>query len=183
MSNKIKTKIRSLNTSLSKQLKNNSDRAAQDHEFVKLQSRHKCYAVLRSKGGSGEMHAVKKLAEDLLSENKNILVCYETPINSDHFYTKFLPDGSNTFLETNVLICAGATGIFNCNWTKQGELVELINALNDSEHDYSVIFTCGTSGGGALVERLNAVIDYSEVIFVSVNSSDKNSIEPTRNLL
>jgi len=182
MNNKTKINKRRLNSSILTQLENSVACVSNSYELVKLQARHKCFGVLRTKGGSGEQHTVKKLVEDLLSQNKNVLVCFENPIDQDHYYTQYFPEDTNIFLKTHVLIKAGATGLFNCNWTNQYDFTELIKALNDAPCDYSVIFTCGTSSGGALAERVSAVIEDCESIFVSVNSSDVNSIEPAKKL-
>lgn len=182
MCNKSTVKKRGLRRSLDSLLKDSEKEKMTTQTTLSLSSRHECFAVIRSKGGSGEMHTTRKLIEDLMRENKNVLVCYENEITSDHYYTRYFPQGCNTFLKSTLLLSVCKTGLINCDWKNRDELNVLIDALNESPQKYSVIFVCGTSSGGKFEERLSPIISMCRTIFISVNSNVKNSIEPAVNL-
>lgn len=156
-----------------------------DDELISLNERHKCYAVLRAKDGSGEMHTVRKLVDELLAKKQeNILICYLYEIDEAHYYTNFIPESYSTFLPSYHFIACGVSGLVNCDWTSKAALSKLIKAMNDSDADFSVIFTCGTSSASIaeIRKRFFAINNMCERVFVSVNANAENSILAARNL-
>ena len=182
MSKKSTVRKRGLRRSLDSLLKDSEKENMTTQTALRLSTRHECFAIVRSKGGSGEMHTAKKLIEDLQKQGKKVLVCYENEINKDHYYTKYFPEGCNSFLKSTLLLSVCKTGLINCDWKNKDELNVLIDALNDSPQKYSVVFVCGTSSGEKFEERLLPIIKMCKTIFITVNSSVKNSIEPAVNL-
>ncbi|MFT6585308.1 MAG: hypothetical protein ACJAUY_001633 [Cognaticolwellia sp.] len=174
----FKPKRRGLGNQLKSLLEENAELDSAPITIPKLDSRHECYAVIRSKGGSGEMHTTKKLIEDLQAKNKYVLVCYENEIDKDHYYTKYFPNGCNSFLKTTLLLSICSTGLLNRNWTNANELADLIHSANESPRGYSIIFTCGTSSGGKFIERISPISDLCKTVYISVNSKVENSILP-----
>lgn len=173
-----------------RQLKNSlatllSKKADTDNELISLNERHKCYAVLRTKGGSGEMHTVRKLVDELLAnKQENILICYLYEIDEAHYYTKYFDESCSTFLPSYHFIASGVSGLVNCNWTSKAALNKLIKALNRSDTDFSVIFTCGTSSASIaeIRKRFFAISNLCERVFISVNANAENSVLAARNL-
>ena len=150
---------------------------------IELDKRHTCYAVLRSKGGSGETHTVKKLIDDLVdADEQNIIVCFLHEIAENNYFSIYFPDECNFFLGSVFTISDSVSGLVNCKWTQQGELNKLISILNKLDENYSVIFTCGTSSGGTLTELISAILELTNKVFISVNSDVVNSINPVRDL-
>lgn len=159
----------------SKPIKKTIDNLASISE---LDSRHKCYAVLRSKGGSGESHSTKKLVEDLKAEGKNIIVCFQDDQHIS-YQAKCL---SIKHLSSYDSISVESNGLIKCDWTIFDHLNELILALNNSPNNFAIIFTCGTSSGGKFSERINPIAYLCESIFISVNSNVENSVNPAKDL-
>jgi hypothetical protein len=181
MTSTTKVSPRRINTGLSSLLSINTPSSNQNLK-VNIDSRHTCYAVLRSKGGSGEVHTTKKLVDELISGGKNVLVCYEHHIEDDHLITQYFSSPCNKVISMGQ-VAKNKSGILNCNWTNISSLSELSTALNNSESDYSIVFTCGTSSAGRLQARINSISAFCKKIFISVNSDVENSIEPCRRLL
>jgi len=176
-----KIKPRRIKAGLSSLLSNSTPSRNQNLK-VNIDSRHTCYAVIRSKGGSGEVHTTKKLIDELIAAGKNVLVCYEQHIEDDHLITQYFSSPCNSVISMSD-VAKNKNGILNCNWTNIPYLSELSTALNNSESDYSIVFTCGTSSAGRLQARINSISAFCKKIFISVNSDVENSIEPCRRLL
>ena len=181
MTSTTKVSSRRISTGLSSLLSNSTPSSNQNLK-INIDSRHTCYAVLRSKGGSGEVHTVKKLVDELITAGNNVLVCYEQHIEDDHLVTQYFTSPCNKVI-TMDQVAKNKNGIINCNWTNTSCMSELSAALDNTERDYSIIFTCGTSSAGRLQSRINSISEFCNKIFISVNADVENSIEPCRRLL
>jgi hypothetical protein len=177
-----KRKLKSSLFSLNNDSSSNEDISKNYVDFDTLSSRHHCYAIIRSKGGSGEMHSTKKLIEDLEAQNRNVLVCYQNDIDENHYFTKYFPPSCSKFFSSLKYLSIGRGGLLNLDWTKPQNLNQLICELNKSPNDYSIIFTCGTSSGGKFIERIGPISSVCKKIFISVNSAVAASIEPAKQL-
>jgi len=138
------------------------------------------YAVIRSKGGSGERHLINKLVNEL--PHKKIFLCYETSLtvfgdNLDSFYSKPI----NKIIELND-IKESSGGIINLNWRVRSELQRLFSKINEIDKECIVIFSTGTSSGSEIADRVSSISHLCKKVFVSVNSLVENSFKPAKNL-
>lgn len=119
-------------------------------------------SVLRSKGGSGEGHAVKVISDSLISLDKSVLVVSQNASNITKKHARELA-------ERNV-----SCDTFSHMFSDWGDFFD--NESYRVRHNYDVsLFTRGTSssGGVAYLEKMSNI---SEITFVSVNSCVDESI-------
>jgi hypothetical protein len=138
------------------------------------------YAVIRSKGGSGERHLINKLVNEL--PHKKIFLCYETSLtifgdNLDCFYSKPI----NKLLELND-INESSGGIINLNWRVRSELQRLLSKINEIDKECIVIFSTGTSSGAVIADRVSYISHLCKRVFISVDSLVEDSVKPAKNL-
>jgi hypothetical protein len=137
------------------------------------------YAAIRSKGGSGEKHLVKQLATELIASNKKVIICYENPIlDNDIHLTHFFPEDLTNLLTMKKL---DGSGVLNLNWRDEIQLKKLFLALEGID-DLALILTVGTDSAAALYKRVERALGICKKVFISVDSSCDNSIEPAKNI-
>jgi hypothetical protein len=140
------------------------------------------YAVIRSKGGSGEKHLVKKLAKELLASNKKVIICYQIPMPADDLHlTHFLPVGINNLIKLKDIQNDPISGVLNLDWGNEKQLAELLLTIAGFDN-LAIIFTIGTFSGAGLFKRVESVEPICKKIFISITSSCDYSIERARNL-
>ena len=100
-----------------------------------------CYAVIRSKGGSGERHLINKLI-DVLPKNNKIFICYENELEmTPNFVSKFFSKPVDKIISlTQEEISESGGGIINLNWRSQSEINKLLKAINKQTDDCIFIF-------------------------------------------
>jgi len=178
-------KRRSLDNSLIDLLPDRVQGKKVEIELAPIPPFTKFYGVLRSKGGSGEMHLLRKLANELLVQNKKVFVCYKTYFEMEEFvgFEKRinLPSPLNRLIEINDLTSSEGAAI-NLDWTKVERVNQLFAAIKDVEN-CAVIFTVGTASGSPIGKRATQLSRFCEKVFVSVDSHVENSFLPARWLL
>lgn len=137
------------------------------------------YGVIRTKGGSGEVHTVKKLIDELISTNKKIIVCYETQFTNDEnaFTLNYFQYPVNKLINL-CDIGDEKGGVINLNWRINSELSNLFSTVANLEGEYAIIMTTGTSSGGNLIERVGQISPFCNRVFITVDSLVDNSVAP-----
>lgn len=141
-----------------------------------------CYAVIRSKGGSGERHLINKLI-DVLPKSNKIFICYENELEmTPNFVSKFFSKPVDKIISlTPEEISESGGGIINLNWRSQSEINKLLKAINKQTDDCIFIFSAGTSSGIPILDRINSISSLCKNIFISVNSLCETSLNTAKN--
>ena len=140
-----------------------------------------CYAVIRSKGGSGERHLINKLI-DKLPKNSKIFICYENKLEMEpNFVSKFFSKPIEKIISQDE-ISESVGGIINLNWRSQSEINKLLTVINKQTDDCIFIFAPGTSSGTTILDRINCISSLCKNIFVSVDCLSENSLNTAKNL-
>lgn len=143
----------------------------------------KCMAVLRTKGGSGEKHLVKKLIDELINDDHKIILCFKNAIESDDYYlTQFLPEGVSKLINLNEIGETIKSSTINLDWRFNDNLAKLFKTLGNLPANYTVIFTTGTGSAGELYDWTIKLSSLCETVFLSVNSDVENSVMPAKRL-
>jgi hypothetical protein len=178
-------KKRGLRAGLSQLLKVDGNDDLSISESVKLTPPENAvfYGVIRTKGGSGEVHTVKKLIDELLSKNKKVIVCYENKIEDvESDYTlNYFQSPVNKLIEL-CDINNEQGGVINLNWRNNSELSKLFQTIANLDDEYSIIMTTGTCSGTNLTKKISQISLFCNRIFITVDSLVDNSITPARNL-
>lgn len=142
-----------------------------------------CYAVIRTKGGSGERHLINKLIDEL-PKNKKIFICYENELEmKPNFVSKFFSKPIEKIISlSQAEIRESLGGIINLNWRSQSEIEKLLKAINEQTEDCICIFSAGTSSGNPILDRINSISSLCERIFISVDSLTEDSVNPAKEL-
>lgn len=131
-----------------------------------LQQNRSLISVLRTKGGSGESHVVKAVLDAIINEYKSALVVHENP---DRTLEKYVGNTWN-YLEQDpsatALICSRWDEFFKDGYT------HFLKSTFDS-----IIFTLGTTYG-TNITTLKEMANISDVVFLSVSSDVRDSVEP-----
>jgi hypothetical protein len=130
-------------------------------------------AVFRTKGGSGERHALKLEKDQWEARGRKVLIVklYSDSINENKKYWRdygaeiSLEDVSTMKLSSQIIV----------NWLDVNELSILLS--NVSRCQTTCIFTTGTGSGGGLVRKIKAIQQICEKIVLSINLSDFSGLE------
>lgn len=142
-----------------------------------------CYAVIRSKGGSGERHLINTLIDELPKNNK-IFICYENELEmKPNFISKFYSKPIEKIISLSQdEISESVGGIINVNWRSQSEIDKLLKIIDNQTDDCILIFSAGTSSGTPVLDRINCISSLCKNIFVSVDCLSENSLDTAKNL-
>ncbi|MEZ8295125.1 hypothetical protein AB4277_01845 [Vibrio splendidus] len=134
----------------------------------------KVYAVLRTKGGSGERHTVRTLQQQLIQRGEHPLVVRVFQVHDNEYGIDFnsLAQLENTDELTGTLIW---------NWSERHSNYQLAEALLKSSFT-SVILTQGGSSGVAFTDVMKAA-KLARHVYLSVNVDCDLSVEAQNNIL
>ncbi|MEZ9127612.1 hypothetical protein AB4145_13540 [Vibrio splendidus] len=134
----------------------------------------KVYAVLRTKGGSGERHTVRTLQQQLIQRGERPLVVRVFQVHENEYGIDFnsLAQLENTDELTGTLIW---------NWSDRYSNYKLAEALLKSPFT-SVILTQGGSSGVAFTDVMKAA-KLVRHVYLSVNIDCDLSVEAQNNIL
>ena len=148
---------------------------------------------MRSKGGSGEKHSVRKITQELLKTYPKVITIVKE--EDDPFYlflspehTKFTPELKQS--SANDIFCTifnnGDDNTYiNLNWEDLTLLNQVLVSIDKNTVDgkkAAVILTVGTASGSAhsLCKQFTLLTPYCQKIYVSVNSNVEESFEAAR---
>ncbi|HCP98759.1 MAG TPA: hypothetical protein DIT74_13760 [Pseudoalteromonas sp.] len=136
------------------------------------------YGVIRSKGGSGEKHIVKKLSQDLIASGKKVFICYKNTIESDDYLLKhFLPREISVLINPQDISLEGNGGVINLNWWDNNCVIEVFKKIKKIK-GATIIITCGTDTAGYMYERIRHLQKVCDKIFIPIDSHVHFSVEP-----
>ncbi len=134
----------------------------------------KVYAVLRTKGGSGERHTVRVLQKELMERGERPLIVRIFGTRKDEYGPYF---DSLARLESSEEL----TGSFMWDWNECHCNHQLAQALFKSSFT-SVILTQGGSSGVDYKDVMNAA-ELARHIYLSVNIDCDSSLESQKNIV
>ncbi|HIF9203730.1 TPA: hypothetical protein ACX6RR_003160 [Photobacterium damselae] len=134
----------------------------------------KVYAVLRTKGGSGERHTVRVLQQQLIERRERPLVVRVFGVRDDEYGAGF--DSLAELENTDEL-----TGTFKWNWSECSCNYQLAQALLKSSFT-SVILTQG-GGSGVISTDVMKAAELACHVYLSVNVDCDLSVEAQNNIV
>lgn len=166
-----------INTNLATELHSKvRDSSLVDINKIRVPSNVMSYAVIRSKGGSGERHLINSLIE-LLPKDKKIFICYENAIAATpEIVTKYFSPPIEEVIHLEQLNEVKG-GIINLKWRITNQLQQVFDAIGKINQDCIIIFSPGTSSAGELLNRVHSISYLCEHTFISVDTLSEESLE------
>lgn len=176
-------KLRSLNRNIKTLLTTTDNQPNSDTKNLKLKvpDNVSCYAVIRSKGGSGERHLINALIASFPKRSK-VFICYENELEinaeavSQHFSK---PIERVVSIKEISNVCGG---IINLNWRDKNQIHDLLSELSHLGEDCFIVFSQGTSPSGNIAERIESISSLCVQILISVDIHSANSLSPALDL-
>ncbi|MCP4989097.1 MAG: hypothetical protein GY928_24470 [Colwellia sp.] len=148
------------------------------------------FAVLRSKGGSGEKHSVKEISKELIKTHHKVIAIVKE--EDDPFYSFFTPNCTKLTPELELsiidaILCKVINNeddntIININWEDLNLLNRVLLSIDKNSGDNkktAVILTVGTASGSAhsLSKQFSLLNTYCDKLYISVNLDVEESFE------
>lgn len=151
------------------------------------------FAVLRSKGGSGEKHSVREVSKELLNTYHRVITIvreeddpYYQFLTSDfHLFTPYSKQTSIENSLSTLLSNKDNMSYINCNWTNLNLLNEIllsVDKLSCADTKTAILLTIGTASGSAysLTKQLKLLTPYCKKLYISVDSNVENSFDAAK---